>query len=112
MPPEKKAINIANLSMTLRAIFIRFVLLTTLLAGQVQAQIFEANYNSGNGTGTIGEYDTSGGTINATLVSGLSVPNGMAVSGSELFVTNETTNTIGAYTDRKSTRLNSSHVSE
>ena len=40
-----------------------------------------------DGTGTIGEYTTSGGTVNATLVSGLSEPEDIAVSGSNVFVT-------------------------
>ena len=39
-------------------------------------------------TGTIGEYSISGGTVNASLVSGLNNPAGIAVSGSDLFVTN------------------------
>lgn len=56
--------------------------------------IFVANH----GTGTIGEYTTSGATVNASLISGLSGPGSIAVSGSELFVVNPTpTNTIGAY---------------
>ena len=38
--------------------------------------------------GTIGEYTTSGATVNASLVSGLNYPYGIAVSGSNLFVTN------------------------
>jgi hypothetical protein len=33
------------------------------------------------GTGTIGEYTTSGATVNATLISGLSDPAGIAISG-------------------------------
>ena len=38
--------------------------------------------------GTIGEYTTSGATVNAALISGLNDPHGIAVSGSDLFVTN------------------------
>ena len=37
---------------------------------------------------SIGEYNTSGGTINAALVSGLSSAQGIAISGSDLFVAN------------------------
>src|ERR1017187_5432919 len=37
---------------------------------------------------TIGEYTTSGATVNASLVTGLSYPRAIAVSGSNLFVTN------------------------
>ena len=54
--------------------------------------IFVGNYS----TGTIGEYTTSGATVNASLISGLSVPEGIAVSGSDLFVT--TSNTVSEYT--------------
>ena len=61
--------------------------------------IFVANGISG---GTIGEYTTSGATVNAALISGLSTPVGIAVSGSNLFVTNAGfgpgTGRIGEYT--------------
>jgi hypothetical protein len=46
-------------------------------------EIFVANYNDG----TMSEYTTSGATVNADLISGLSVPLGIAVSGSDLFCT-------------------------
>jgi len=39
------------------------------------ANLFVVN----NGSGTVGEYTTSGATVNATLVSGLSIPYGIAV---------------------------------
>ena len=44
--------------------------------------IFVTNF----GNDTIGEYTTSGTTVNASLISGLSSPEGIAVSGSDLFV--------------------------
>jgi Ca2+-binding RTX toxin-like protein len=49
--------------------------------------------------GAIGEYSTAGAIVNAALVSGLDGPVGIAVSGSELFVTSEGqfTCAIGAY---------------
>ena len=56
--------------------------------------IFVANVASG----TIGEYTTSGATVNASLVSGLTNPAGIAVSGSDLFVVNQGSGTIGEYT--------------
>ncbi len=46
---------------------------------------------------TIGEYTTSGGTVNASLVPGMSRATGVVVSGSDLFITNSPT-TIGEYT--------------
>ena len=48
--------------------------------------------------GTIGEYTTSGARREPSLVSGLSGPDGIAVSGSNLFVANRNTGTIGEYT--------------
>jgi len=47
---------------------------------------------------TVGEYTTSGATVNASLVSGLSYPYAIAVSGPDLFVTSATLGTIGEYT--------------
>jgi DNA-binding beta-propeller fold protein YncE len=49
-------------------------------------------------TDTIGEYTTSGATVNAALISGLNGPTGIALSGSDLFVTNAAIGTIGEYT--------------
>jgi pectin methylesterase-like acyl-CoA thioesterase len=48
--------------------------------GTFGAQIFVVNSQ----TGTIGEYTTSGATVNPALVSGLSLPQGIAVSGGNL----------------------------
>jgi hypothetical protein len=44
--------------------------------------------------GTIAEYTTSGATVNASLISGLSFPEGIAVSGSDLFVVNTNANSV------------------
>ena len=60
--------------------------------------------------GKIGEYTTSGATVNASLISGLSIPSGIAVSGSDLFVVNEGTGTIGEYTTSGAT-VNASLIS-
>ena len=62
------------------------------------------------GRGTIGEYTTSGATLNASLVSGLSNPNGLAVSGSDLFVVNTGSGTVGEYTTSGAT-INASLIS-
>jgi pectin methylesterase-like acyl-CoA thioesterase len=64
------------------------------------------------GNGTIGEYTTSGETVNASLLS-LGVnnnPRGIAVSGANLFVTNTSNGTIGEYTTSGAT-VNASLVS-
>ena len=48
------------------------------------------------GSGTVGEYTTSGATVNASLISGLGIgPTGIAVSGSDLFVTDYASDTVG-----------------
>ena len=67
-------------------------LLVSILSGSVAraGTIFVANFL----TGTIGEYTTSGATVNAALISGLNGPFGLAVAGSNLFVTNAFGGTI------------------
>jgi len=60
--------------------------------------IFVANAGNGISNGTIGEYTTSGATVNAALISGLAGPEGIAVSGGHLFVANAANGTIGEYT--------------
>src|SRR5947207_3157169 len=84
------------------------VFLATLLAGQARGQIFVAN----SGSATIGEYDNnSGGTVNTSLVSGLSSPNGIALSGANLLVANNTAGTIGVYNATTGATVNASLVS-
>jgi hypothetical protein len=49
--------------------------------------------------GTIGKYTTSGATVNATLLSGLPSPlHGIAVSGKDLYVTQQSSAWVGKYT--------------
>jgi hypothetical protein len=62
------------------------------------ADIFETN----QGANTVGEYTTSGTTVNAALISGLDRPTGLATDGTNLFVANKSngaagTGTIGKY---------------
>src|SRR5438034_8099320 len=56
------------------------------------AQIFVANFE----TGTIGEYTTSGATVDPALISGLSLPTDIAVSGEDLFVASSNIGRIGS----------------
>ena len=56
-------------------------------------QIFVANGLAD----TVGEYTTAGAPVNPALISGLSNPFGIAISGSDLFVANFN-GTIGQYT--------------
>jgi hypothetical protein len=58
------------------------------------SNLFVANFSAD----TIGEYTTSGKTVNAALITGLDGPSGIAVSGSDLFVTNTFGGTIGGGT--------------
>ncbi len=51
-----------------------------------------------NGSNGIGEYTTSGGTVNASLVANGNAYFGIATSGSDLFVTNVATSSIDEYT--------------
>jgi hypothetical protein len=84
------------------------VFLGTLLAGQAHGQIFVTN----QGIGTIGEYDyNTGGTVNASLVSGLSSPSDVAVSGVNLFVVDSQNFRIGEYNATTGATVNASLVS-
>jgi hypothetical protein len=75
-------------------------LLGSLIATAARAAdtIFETNAGGVGGVNTIGKYTTSGATVNPALISGLSDPTGIALSGADLFVTNRVTGTIGEYT--------------
>jgi sugar lactone lactonase YvrE len=70
------------------------------LLGTVPARgqiLLVTNYGGGSaGTGTVGAYSTSGSVINASLISGLTGPLGIAVSGTTIYVTQEN-GTVGAY---------------
>ncbi|HUA66426.1 MAG TPA: PEP-CTERM sorting domain-containing protein, partial [Alphaproteobacteria bacterium] len=46
----------------------------------------------------IGEYTTSGGVVDASLITGLSSPQGLAILGNDLFVINQGTSSVGEYT--------------
>jgi autotransporter-associated beta strand protein len=61
--------------------------------------------------GTIGVYNATNGTaVNASLVSGLAGSDGIAISGSNIYVANHYAGTIGAYTT-SGTAVNASLVS-
>jgi DNA-binding beta-propeller fold protein YncE len=81
-----------------------------VVPGTNGAQIFVAN----SGNGTIGEYTTSGATVNSALISDLNAPFGLAASGDKLFVANFDSifrgATIGEYTTSGAT-VNSALIS-
>jgi hypothetical protein len=63
------------------------------------SDLFVMGYKGSNGTnGTIGEFTTTGATVNASLVTGLTYPVGLAVSGADIYVTNNSANSVGEYT--------------
>jgi autotransporter-associated beta strand protein len=53
-------------------------------------------------TGTVGEYTTDGATINASLITGLTNPNDIAVSGTDLYIAGGN-GTNGGYVDKFTT---------
>src|SRR5438093_140081 len=83
------------------------IFLATLLAAPAHGQIFVTT-----NSGTVGEYNaTTGATLNASLVSGLSGAYGIAVSGGNLFVVNNGTNTIEEYNATTGATVNAALVS-
>ena len=70
--------------------------LPVLLTATMKAQ--SLIYVSDNEANTIGEYTDSGSTVNASLMTGLNDPGGIAISGTNLFVANSGNGTIGEYT--------------
>lgn len=72
--------------------------------------LFVAN-NGNAGTAHVGQYTTTGTTVNAALVSGLSgAINNIAISGSKLFVSNFSNNTIGEYDATTGATINAALV--
>ncbi len=63
------------------------------------------------GSGSIGEYTTSGLTVNASLVTGLDHPSGITVSGGNLFVSSYDNGTIGVYNATTGATVNTALVS-
>src|SRR5208337_3470130 len=74
-----------------------------------RGQIFQANDNGFTGLGSIGEYNLDGTPINASLITGLYLPQGIAASGSNLFVANGSGG-IGEYSTSGAT-VNASLIS-
>ena len=58
------------------------------------SDIFVTNF----GTGIVGEYTTSGGIVNASLITGLDGPDGIATDGTNLYITNALGDTVSEYT--------------
>ena len=62
------------------------------------SDIFLSNDSPGDYDDTIMEIDTSGNTVNDSLITDNGEPLGLAISGSDLFVANNRANTISEYT--------------
>jgi hypothetical protein len=82
-------------------------LLLVMHRGAQGSDIFVTNENND----TVGEYTTSGTTVNASLITGLSSPIAIAVSGSDIFVASLVGGTISEYTT-SGTLVNASLISE
>ena len=78
------------------------------MPASVDGQIFVTT--GSDGIGRVSEYTTSGATINASLVTGRNLSPGIAVSGSTLFVTDNSAGTVAAYTTSGAT-LNTALIS-
>ena len=83
-----------GLRLALATLALALGVLVSARATQAGAAVFVANTDSG----TVGEYTTSGAPINASVITGLSNPEGMALDGSDLFVANFGNGTVGEYT--------------
>src|SRR5437899_1672158 len=71
-----------------------------------RGQIFVANF----GNNTIGEYTTSGATVNSAFIS-TNGPYGIAFSGGNVFVTNFFNGTVGEYNATTGATINSTFIS-
>jgi hypothetical protein len=62
-------------------------------------------------SGVVSEYDaTTGAAINASFITGLMFPGGLAVSGNTLFVANELGTTVGKYDANTGAAINASFI--
>ena len=104
LPPAK--FRLSDLSVMALVLSAGAALMPTIARGDIYATSYPS--------GTVGEYTTSGTTVNPTLISGLNYPYGIAASGSDLFVANYghdgTGSTVGEYTTSGAT-VNPSFIS-
>ncbi len=67
--------------------------------------------DASQGGGIVGAYTLAGGTLNATLVSGLGFPVAAVVSGGDLFVVDNENGTVGEYDATTGATINASLIS-
>jgi hypothetical protein len=73
--------------------------------------LYVSSFGSGYGpTGTIGKYTLMGAPVNASLITGLTQPTSIAISGTDLYVNNAGTPRVGKYTTSGGT-VNASFIS-
>src|ERR1700722_15690643 len=108
MSPEQPIIK--AIRALLKSLLILFAVL--LLTQRAHGQIFVTNTNTNSSNGFISEYDyNTGSAISTALVSGLNYPWGIAVSGSNVYVANNTAQTIGEYNATTGATVNASLIS-
>jgi len=73
----------------LKKVLLNAFLLGVLSIGAAHGQIFVTGDGFTANSGTVSEYNFDGTMVNASLISGLDSPIGIAISGSDLFVVNE-----------------------
>ena len=83
-----------GLRLALATLVLALGVLVSALATQAAAEVYVTNA----GSGKVGEYTTSGATVNASLISGVGHPTGVALEGSDLYVANAENGTVGEYT--------------
>jgi hypothetical protein len=79
------------------------------MPGNAPGQIYVVNYAPAGG-GSIGEYSLSGAPVNTSLVTGLTEPYGLALSGGDLYEAN-IGGTIGEYNAATGAVINSAFIS-
>ena len=90
-------------TMNIRLIIVTGLALSSALwamPGTARGQII---YESDNTTGTVGEYNLDGTPINASLITGLNQPLGIAVAGNNLYVITLDGGTIGTVREYNAT---------
>lgn len=77
------------------------------LSSTTYGQIYVTNY----GIGTVSQYDaTTGATLNASFITGLASPEGIALYGGSLFIGDRTLGRIGKYDANTGSAINNSFI--
>jgi hypothetical protein len=72
--------------------------LVSLPIRSLHAQIYVVRNNGFAGVGAVGEYNFDGSAINSNLISGLNLPWGIAVSPTNIYVSDYANGTVGEFT--------------